>query len=251
MERILARRYAPFNFSSVPGFPNVVPTPNEWGDYLPIFRERKEDNPAQHLLEFHELMHQWEIHHEDVLLNMFMISLAGDARNWYHSLPPASISSLEQFHAAFNGHCQKFYSSEFISHNCCKEYNDCVQNIEDSNADCEDEEDALGELVGLVKSLSAKIEKLKADRACCSYEDAEDIPVLETDVLGSPTYDKEVISNTIQEQTLAMNIPAKMTKSRALPWFLFIMIVNLILGRAMKEKKREIQMSSLYPALSL
>jgi hypothetical protein len=175
MERILAQRYAPFNFSFVPGFPNVVPTPNEWGDYLPIFRERKEDNPAQHLLEFHELMHQWEIHHEDVLLNMFMISLAGDARNWYHSLPPASISSLEQFHAAFNGHCQKFYSSEFISHNCCKEYNDCVQNIADSNADCEDEEDALGELVGLVKSLSAKIEKLKADRACFSYEDAEDI----------------------------------------------------------------------------
>jgi hypothetical protein len=32
---------------------------NEWGDYFPIFRERKEDNPAQHLHEFHELMHQW------------------------------------------------------------------------------------------------------------------------------------------------------------------------------------------------
>jgi hypothetical protein len=44
MERILAQRFDPFNFSTVPGFPNVAPTPNEWGDCLPIFRERKEDN---------------------------------------------------------------------------------------------------------------------------------------------------------------------------------------------------------------
>jgi hypothetical protein len=56
MEKILARRFAPFNFSIVPGFPNVVPTVDEWGDYLPIFRGHVEDNPAQHLREFHELM---------------------------------------------------------------------------------------------------------------------------------------------------------------------------------------------------
>jgi hypothetical protein len=123
----LARRFSPFNFSVVPGFPNVVPTVDEWVDFLPIFKEHKEDNPAQHLCEFHELMHQWEIHHEDVLLNMFMFSLAGDARKWYHSLPPASISSLGKFHAAFNRHCQKFYSSEFICHNCCEEYEDMIK----------------------------------------------------------------------------------------------------------------------------
>jgi hypothetical protein len=87
MEKILARRFSPFNFSAIPGFPNVVPSPNEWGDYLPRFREHEEDNLAQHLWEFHELMHQWEIQHEDVLLKMFMFSLAGDARKWYHSLP--------------------------------------------------------------------------------------------------------------------------------------------------------------------
>jgi hypothetical protein len=64
MEIILARRFSPFNFSYVLGFPNVVPTMDEWGDFLPIFRERKEKNPTEHLREFHELMHQWEIHHE-------------------------------------------------------------------------------------------------------------------------------------------------------------------------------------------
>jgi hypothetical protein len=93
-------------------------------------------------------------------------------------------------------------------------------NIADSDADCEDEEDALGELVGLVKSLSAKIEKLKADRACCSYEDAEDIPVLETDVLGSPTYDKEVISDTGQEQTTCDEYPSEDDEEQSSPMVL-------------------------------
>jgi hypothetical protein len=85
--------------------------------------------------------------------------------------------------------------------------------------------------------------KLKAELVCCSYKgDAEDISVLEIDVLGIPTYDEEVISDTGREKKLAMDIPVKMTKSRALPWFLFIMIVNLILGKALQEKRRS-QMS--------
>jgi hypothetical protein len=103
----------------------------------------KEDNPTHHLSEFHELMHQWEIHQEDVLMKMFMFSLAGDAREWYHSLPPASISSLGEFHAAFNAHCQKFYPSELIFHSCCEGYNDCIQGIAASYAGCEDEPDDL------------------------------------------------------------------------------------------------------------
>jgi hypothetical protein len=58
MEAILARRFSPFNFSFVPSFPNVVPTIDEWGDLLPRFREHRDDNPADHLLELQELMHQ-------------------------------------------------------------------------------------------------------------------------------------------------------------------------------------------------
>jgi hypothetical protein len=105
MDKILAQRFALFYFSTISSFPNVVPTMDEWNDYFPIFREHKEDNPAQHLSEFHELMHQWEIHHEDVLMKMFIFSLVGDAHKWYHYLPPASISSLGEFHGAFNKHC--------------------------------------------------------------------------------------------------------------------------------------------------
>jgi hypothetical protein len=53
---LLARRFAPLNFSIVPSFPHPVPHLTEWGYFMPIFRERKEDNPAEHLIKFHECM---------------------------------------------------------------------------------------------------------------------------------------------------------------------------------------------------
>jgi len=72
MEDILAQRFSPFNFSIVPGFPNVVPTIDEWDDFFPRFREHRDDNHVEHFLDFRELMHQWGVHHEDVLMKMFM-----------------------------------------------------------------------------------------------------------------------------------------------------------------------------------
>jgi hypothetical protein len=62
---LLARRFAPLNFSSVPGFPHPVPNMSEWGDFLPIFKESKEDNPAEHLIKFHECMDLLDLQHEE------------------------------------------------------------------------------------------------------------------------------------------------------------------------------------------
>ena len=63
---LLARRFAPFNFSAVPGFPHPVPSIDVWGDHLPKFAEKKDDNPAEHLLKFHECMDLLDLQHEDV-----------------------------------------------------------------------------------------------------------------------------------------------------------------------------------------
>jgi hypothetical protein len=119
---VLARRFAPLNFSAVPGFPHPVPHMSEWGDFLPIFRERKEDNPTDHLIKFHECMDQLDLHHEDVCMNMFMHSLDGDARQWYFSLPPSNISSLKDFHTVFKKHCKRYFSDEFLFEYCCEKY---------------------------------------------------------------------------------------------------------------------------------
>ena len=58
MEAIVARRFAPFNFSDIPGFPNLVPIMDVWRHCLPRFRESKEDNPSDHLIRFHQYMVQ-------------------------------------------------------------------------------------------------------------------------------------------------------------------------------------------------
>ena len=100
-DTILAQRLAPLNFLVVPGFPNTVPIMDEWGDFLPRFREKEEDNPAHHVIKFHQCMDQLSIHHEDVLMKMFMYPLDGCVRQWYRTHPGSSISSLKYFHDAF------------------------------------------------------------------------------------------------------------------------------------------------------
>jgi hypothetical protein len=82
-----------------------VPQIDEWKDLLPRFYEGENDNHVEHVLEFHALIQQLEIQHEDICMKLFMYSLQGYVCIWYLSLEPSSISSLKEFHAAFNIHC--------------------------------------------------------------------------------------------------------------------------------------------------
>ena len=121
MEAILVWRFAPFNFSAIVGFPNDVPTIDIWGDCLPQLREKVEENPTLHLIKFHQCMDQLNFHHEDALMKMFMYSLEGDARVWYRSLPTSNISSLREFHVAFNEQCKRYFPVELILVDCCEQ----------------------------------------------------------------------------------------------------------------------------------
>ena len=55
-------------------------------------------------------------------MKMLMYSLDGDAREWYFSLPPSSISSLKDFHIVFHEHYKRYFSDEFLFVNHCEEY---------------------------------------------------------------------------------------------------------------------------------
>jgi hypothetical protein len=46
-------------------------------------------------------MDELNIHHEDVLMKLFMFLLERDARLWYKDLPHSSIPSLKHFHIFF------------------------------------------------------------------------------------------------------------------------------------------------------
>jgi hypothetical protein len=115
----IAARFAPLDFANVYGFPNTVPDIKIWGDILPKFGEDEDENPGQHLFEFHKLMEELNVHHEDVLMKLFMFSLEKDARLWYKSLPHSSIPSLKCFHTLFHQHCKRIYSTEILFEDCC------------------------------------------------------------------------------------------------------------------------------------
>jgi hypothetical protein len=86
-------------------------------------------------------MQQLDIHHEDILMKMFMYSLDGDARKCYFSLPPSNISSLKDFHRVLNEHYKKFYPSKSICHNCCEGYVECAQDLLDCSTEYKYEND--------------------------------------------------------------------------------------------------------------
>ena len=140
-ETMLAQRFAPFNFSNVPGFPNTVPTMDEWGYFLPRFLEGEDENPAYQVLKFHQYMDHLNIHHEDVLTKMFMYSLDGSARKWYINIPPSSISFLKYFHHTFNSYYKRIYPDECIFEDCCRGYALYMQSLEADFSSSEDEAD--------------------------------------------------------------------------------------------------------------
>jgi hypothetical protein len=122
MNRILAKRYAFCDFSSIVGFPNQVPTRDEWENSLPRFRGEEWEVPAEHLLDFHDYMHRLQVVHEDVQIRLFFFSLEGIARDWYQSFPIASISSLVDFHAAFHVFCKGIFPADLLYPQCCHEF---------------------------------------------------------------------------------------------------------------------------------
>jgi hypothetical protein len=75
MKAILARGFAPLNCLAIYGYPHPVPQIDEWEDLLPIFYKVENDNPIEHVHEFHVLMQPLDIHHEDILMKMFMYSV--------------------------------------------------------------------------------------------------------------------------------------------------------------------------------
>ena len=114
MNKILAKKYAFCDFSSIAGFPNPIPTRDEWENSLPRFQGEEWEVPAEHLLDFHDYMHRLQVVHEDVQIRLFCFSLEGIASDWYWSLPRASVSSLAEFHVAFHLFCKTKFQLIFF-----------------------------------------------------------------------------------------------------------------------------------------
>jgi hypothetical protein len=123
MNQILAKRYAFCNFSSIVGFPNLVPSRDEWENSLPKFRGEEWEVPTEHFLDFHDFIDRLEIVHEDVQIKLFKFSLEGIALDWCQSLPDVSVISLADFHASFHMFCKNQFSNDLLYPKCCHEFN--------------------------------------------------------------------------------------------------------------------------------
>jgi hypothetical protein len=122
MEKILSKRFSFCDFSQIVGFPNALPNRDIWENFLLKFHATISEVPAEHLLEFHEVIHRLNIMHEDVQIKLFRYSLKGDALEWCRSLPAVSIRSLTGFHTAFNSFCKDYFLADCLYENCCEEF---------------------------------------------------------------------------------------------------------------------------------
>jgi hypothetical protein len=139
MEAILGQRFSFCDFSDVVGFPNPMLSRDEWEGILPTFKGEDWEVPAEHLLDFHEFIHERQIVHEDVKINLFRYSLKGAALYWCRSLPASSINSLASFHNAFNIFCTGKFSAESLFENCCDIFEKHIQQKENFSSDGKDE----------------------------------------------------------------------------------------------------------------
>ena len=108
-DKILANRFEFHNLSNRVGFPHLMLTITEWGDYLPRFRGIKFEPLGDHLLNFHKCMLEHVFFHDDVLIKMFIFSLEQHDCEWCQSLPATRIHSLKEFHTILHHNYKIFY----------------------------------------------------------------------------------------------------------------------------------------------
>jgi len=77
--------------------PVLNPLPIDHPKYLPRFDGENGVTAQRHIQAFEDYLNRFEVDHVDVSIRLFALSLQGEVRTWFKTLPKASISNLEQF----------------------------------------------------------------------------------------------------------------------------------------------------------
>jgi len=64
-----------------------------------------------------------------------MVTLEEKVRYWYEDLPPGSLYSLKDFHLVFFEKYKESHPSLSFIENCCDDFHDCIQNMENYYGD--------------------------------------------------------------------------------------------------------------------
>lgn len=92
-------RYKPLSFGGIQGFPNKIL--DDIKKHLPKFTGKNYELASKHLNAFIDLMGDFEIHHEDVIMKLFTQSLKENARDWFSYLSMCFIASWNDFMIVF------------------------------------------------------------------------------------------------------------------------------------------------------
>lgn len=95
--------YAPCDFSNIPRYPNDIPSVGI--DKLPNFQGDNAISANSHLRDFSIWMAKYarsaDFDHEDVRMTLFILTLGGDAYDWFAEKPQNSFNSLQSIINAF------------------------------------------------------------------------------------------------------------------------------------------------------
>jgi hypothetical protein len=93
--------FVPLSFVAFPDYPHDFPA-SKWIKRIPLFAGRLGESFKDHLAKFLQVVDNFYVEHEDVVMRMFVLTLEWEARAWYKSLSYASIDRWDSFQEKFN-----------------------------------------------------------------------------------------------------------------------------------------------------
>ena len=120
---------------------------------------------------------------------LFLYSLNGDVQKWYWSLSTASISSLQDFHAAFLRYCRRFYPSEVLLEGCCDKFKSHIHPTSDL-ATRKKSSDAFGERDSKMEKVCYNV---KIEQSPCLSDSREE---------GFPDYTDDIVPSYVSRDPL-------------------------------------------------
>ena len=91
--------YAPLDFSAIVGAPHDVP--DKALERLPSFTGDNAVSVKSHLQAFESVMLRFAPNHADVHMRLFVLSLGGDALDWFRGLAANSYKTLKELQDGF------------------------------------------------------------------------------------------------------------------------------------------------------
>jgi hypothetical protein len=71
--------FDPLSFAAFPDYPHVLPT-HKWLKRIPLLAGRLGELVEDHLAKFLQVVGDFNVEHEDVVMRMFVLTLEGEAR---------------------------------------------------------------------------------------------------------------------------------------------------------------------------